>query len=223
MNWGDGEVLYEAPPTKWPEKDEPRVQFGSFPIGSKIYAAAPDDLSPVSVWQMTPLVARDALGLTLHLRPRLYNVVYEAMQRAYATVAPARASEIERRLAMLEQEVRVLKGQLQPEVKPLPRPAIDLSSVLDAYEVGDRAQLEQRINARPSMHATVAGAATAIQTLFKGGRPKLVFEASGRISIHIPTKLDAEQASVLYDQLLKEWWRGNVAVEDKMSLALDFI
>ncbi len=222
MSRRGGEVLYEAPATKWPEKDEPPFLAGSFHIGAQVYAAAPDHLLDVGIWRAHALEQ----VITSNVGPQLvhvFNVAREAMQRLYLAEVPARASDVERRLAMLEQEVRALKVQLQPDVKRLPCAAVELSGVFDSYDVDDRAQLEQRLNARPSMHATIAGAATAIQALFKDGRPKLVFESSGRISIHIPTKFDAEQASVLYDRLLKEWWRGNVSVEDKMSLALDFI
>jgi hypothetical protein len=79
----------------------------------------------------------------------------------------------------------------------------------------------KRVGSKPKLYAKLLGGAQRIAALFHG-RPCLTFEPAA-IVVRIQTKLEADEADRLYDQLLDTWWLANVRVEDRMSLAIDFV
>lgn len=136
--------------------------------------------------------------------------------RILALEQEVRAQRLE--IDVLKCEVGALKtrsGGVQPLVD------VDVSELVAIFDVQDQTELRRRVGLKPKLYAKLVEAAQQIAAFFHE-RPRLTFEPAA-IILRIQTKLEADEADRLHDQLLDIWWLANIRVEDRMSLAIDFI
>lgn len=101
-------------------------------------------------------------------------------------------------------------------------PSLDISQVVDLFEISDETLFRERASARPRLIDLLVEVDRQVRQHFKVRQLRLALDGS-RIAVCIETSQNAEQASKSYDDLHKKWWRANVTAEDRLTIAIDFV
>ena len=167
---------------------------------------------------------RDEAADLMQWNPRMLRVGYSrspsawierdvsAEQIALWTLLRDAANEIDR----LHSDVAS-----RPNEPPAPA-APDIAPVAERFEISDKELFRSRVGARPQLIDLLVEADRQVRRHFKVEKLRLAIDGP-RITVHIATSQDAEQASKSYDDLRDQWWRASVTVEDRLIVAIDFV
>lgn len=166
--------------------------------------------------QSEPVVRVNFEEFFEELHAEFFDVEQDDDHRILAVEQELRAQRLQ--IDVLKSEVEALKAR-SGGTQPLAD--VDVSELVGLFDVQDKTELQQRVGFKPKLYAKLVGAAQQIAALFHE-RPRLTFEPAA-IIVRIQTKLEADEADRLHDRLLDTWWLANIRVEDRMSLAIDFV